>query len=210
MKNITKQNINEAKQKSVWDFSNKILYDLCEKYPEHKKIDHILAKIMIIGRSYAAAIERRKKELQYNNDEFYIQKVGPTIKRGDIRGNVDQWIETLVEFKCPTFDNMEEILVVHGNLMNLFKYITGMEKRSLASKYLHFHKPALFFIFDSRAMKSIRKLVPPQNKTFIKSMNVDLEYTDYCIRCLKLRDEIKRKFNIHLSPRELDKLLLLY
>ena len=70
MKNITKQNIGKAKQKSEWDFSNEILYDLCKNYPEHKNINQILAKILIIGRSYAAAIERRKEYLQYNNDEF--------------------------------------------------------------------------------------------------------------------------------------------
>ena len=123
---------------------------------------------------------------------FDIQIVGPKIKNG----NIDQWIETLVKFKYPTSDNIEEILVAHGKLLKLFKRITGMEKRSLASKYLHFHKPDLFFIFDSRAMKSIRKLVPPQKRTLIKNKDVDLEYADFCRRCLKLRDEIEKRFKL--------------
>jgi len=38
----------------------------------------------------------------------------------------------------------------------LFSKISGLNKRSLASKYLHFHVPELFYISDSRAYDAMR------------------------------------------------------
>lgn len=162
-----------------------------------------MAKIWLIGRSYAAAIERRKKAKEYN-DTFYTEVVGPTIMKSEI----DKWVEALSKFSFPTLDNIENILTVHGSLMKLIKEMTGMEKRSLTSKYLHFHKPNLFFIYDSRAMESIRKLIPPTKTKFTMRSNIDVEYAKFYFRCIKLRDEIKEKFDTHLTPRELDKILL--
>jgi len=75
---ITKYDINRAKRKAGWDFGNNILYDMCAKYPYHKHIDQIVGKIWLIGRSYAAAIERRKNAKEYNED-FYTEVVGPVI-----------------------------------------------------------------------------------------------------------------------------------
>ncbi len=43
---------------------NGILYDMCKKYPRHNNESEIIAKIWIIGRSYAASIERNR-----NRDE---------------------------------------------------------------------------------------------------------------------------------------------
>ena len=200
---ITKHHVKKAKQKSEWDFGNKILYDLCDNYPYHKNIDQIVAKIWLIGRSYAAAIERRKKAKEYN-DTFYTEVVGPTIMKSEI----DQWLETLSKFRFPTLDNIGNILTVHGSLMKLIKEMTGMEKRSLTSKYLHFHKPNLFFIYDSRAINSIRKIIPPTKTKLPMKSNIDVEYAKFCLRCIKLRDEIKEKLEKHLTPRELDKILL--
>jgi hypothetical protein len=200
---ITKHHVNRAIKKSRWDFGNKILYDMCANYPHHKSIDQIVAKIWFIGRSYAAAIERRKNATEYNED-FYTEVVGPVM----MKSGIDQWIAEINRFRFPTLDNIEKILAVHGSLMNLIKKMTGMGKRSLASKYLHFHKPNLFFIYDSRAINSIRKLTPPTKTNLRIRTNIDVEYAKFCLRCIKLRDAIKSKFDTHLSPRELDNLLL--
>jgi len=150
---LTKHHVNRAKKKSRWDLGNKILYDMCANYPYHKSIVQIVAKIWLIGKSYAAAIERRKNAKEYNED-FYTEVVGPVM----MKSGIDQWIAEINRFRFPTLDNIENILAVHGSLMNLIKEMTGMGKRSLASKYLHFHKRNLFFIYDSRAMESIRTL----------------------------------------------------
>jgi len=200
---LTKHHVNKAQKKSRWDLGNKILYDMCSNYPYHKSIEQIVAKMWLIGRAYAAAIERRKKAKEYN-ETFYTDVVGPAIKKSGI----DQWIEEISTFRFPTLNNIENILTVHGSLMNLIKEITRMEKRSLTSKYLHFHKPNLFFIYDSRAMESIRKLIPPSKNKFNIRPNIDMEYAKFCLRSIDLREEIKEKFNTYLTPRELDNILL--
>ena len=53
------------KEETRWDFGNGILYEMCKEYPKHEKEDVIVGKIWLIGRSYAAAIERRKNKDEY-------------------------------------------------------------------------------------------------------------------------------------------------
>ena len=200
---LTKNLINKAKKETGWEFGNKILYDMCRKYPYHLNREHIIAKFWLIGRAYAAAIERRKTANE-SNDIFYTEKVAPVIQKSKI----DEWLKGLNKLKHPTYENIRNILIVHKNLVNLIKELTGMEKRSLSSKYLHFHKPHLFFIHDSRAVSSIRKFTTPAGNKMDFNEDIDIEYAKFFLRCLKLRDEIKTKFDMHLAPRELDNILL--
>jgi len=60
MRQITKEDIEAVRTPWVWDLGNRILYDMCQSYPGHSKDDEIVAKIWLIGRSYAASIERRR------------------------------------------------------------------------------------------------------------------------------------------------------
>lgn len=200
---IRHRDIANAKKKSDWDFGNRILYDMCAKYPYHNRVDQIVAKVWLIGRSYAVAIERRKNVIK-TNDDFYTKIVGPAI----LEAGIDQWIAELNNYRTPTLNNIEYILETHGKLTALLMKITGMEKRSLSSKYLHFHKPNLFYIYDSRAMEAIRKRVSPSKNKIHPNKNIDIEYAKYCLRCIELRDEIKARYKIHMTPREIDKILL--
>ena len=57
----------------------------------------------------------------------------------------------------PDSDGAVVVMVkVHYLTTKLFSKISGLNKRSLASKYLHFHVPELFYIFDSRAYDAMR------------------------------------------------------
>ena len=60
MVELTKEKVNTAIAGNDWDLGNKILYDMCQQYPFHNKSSEVIAKVWLIGRSYAAAIERRK------------------------------------------------------------------------------------------------------------------------------------------------------
>lgn len=200
---LTRKHVDKAKEKSEWDFGNKVLYDLCRKYPFHKNVDQVVGKMWLIGRAYATAIERRKL-VNEDNDTFYTKVVGPAIMGPDL----DKLLNSLNKIRFPTLDNLDQILTVHYNLMSKITEITGMEKRSLVSKYLHFHRPKLFFIYDSRALSSIRKLTEPPRKNFVMNEDIDFEYAKFCIRCIQLRDEIWGKYRTRLSPRQLDNLLL--
>ena len=41
-----------------WSIGNQVLYDLCRRYPYHVVDAEIVATIWLIGRAYAASIER--------------------------------------------------------------------------------------------------------------------------------------------------------
>jgi hypothetical protein len=48
--------------------------------------------------------------------------------------------------------------------MGLFEKLTDKRKRSLASKYLHFHRADLLFIMDSRAVEGMRRVHAPRTR----------------------------------------------
>jgi hypothetical protein len=170
----------------------------------HKKKEEIRAKIILIGRSYAAAIERRKIVRKISSDRFFTHKVVPKI----IKSGIDKWLKSLSTLRKPTASNAEKILAVHGEVLNLFYKITRMEKRSLASKYLHFHYPRLFFLYDSRAVKSIRSVTDPIGKECKFKKKIDNEYGRFYMRCLDLQMQIKAECDVDISPRQLDNFLL--
>jgi hypothetical protein len=60
-----------------WQLGNEVLYRLCEEHPRHDSDDSIIAKFWLIGRAYAAAVERRKKSRD-NDKEFYVHPVHVT------------------------------------------------------------------------------------------------------------------------------------
>ncbi len=202
IRSIAKSEIEEALTNKVGDLGNQVLYDLCSEHPFHKTDQEIVAKVWLIGRSYAAAIERCKnKSLNSPGDVFYEKVVAPKIRNSEIDG----WL-TLLKSE-PTPKNAIEI---HYKLMALFREISGHQNRSLASKYLHFHQPDLFFIFDSRSMAAIRKITPRTHKqpSNLSTNETDKDYANFYSRCLWLQENLQTQFGSKLSPREIDKILL--
>jgi|ERR1035437_1330590 hypothetical protein len=198
---ITKGDIEKALANTAWDLGNQVLYDLCSEHPLHKTPQEILAKIWLIGRSYAAALERRKnKSSDSLGDLFYEDKAAPEIKKSPIDG----WLELLKSDSTP-----EAAIETHSKLTKLFFKISELEKRSLASKYLHFHRQDLFFIYDSRVMSAIRSVTPGNGQlpTLVVEES-DKEYMSFYRRCLWLQGDLEKKFGCKLSPRQLDKILL--
>jgi hypothetical protein len=198
---ITEKEVVSARQASVWYLGNQTLYNLCRKHPRHTKADEIIAKVWLIGRSYAASIERRRNADKFG-DAFYEKTVAPIMKDSGI----DEWLASLSNDKSIGSPNT---LVIHKKLMDLFASITGLEKRSLASKYLHFHKPNAFFIYDSRARQAITKITPRRNGLpEIPAADYDPEYKTFVRRCVWLRREIYSNHGVVMKPREIDQLLL--
>ena len=195
--------IRAACSPSPWDLGNKVLYDLCKKKALHKDAPTVIAKVWLIGRAYAAAIERRRgKEGQ--NDNFYIKTVAPRI----IRSDIDKWIESAAEHSSPSEKSFNTILLVHAAVTGLFAEISGLEKRSLASKYLHFHLPKLFYIYDTRAVASMRHLSALVGRARGSNNGWDNEYRKFAAKCLRLQEHLKDKYMVSLTPRQIDNLLL--
>jgi hypothetical protein len=196
---ITKKDVTSAQVGTVWDKGNRALYCLCQTYPKHTEIDEIIAKVWLIGRAYAASIERRTANTE-QNDTFYVDNVAVKMQAADI----DAWLQGLSNAEA---DQGFTAVAVHKKLMDLFKKISGLDKRSLASKYLHFHRPDTFFIYDSRAEGASRK-VTPRLKPIRGADNCDVEYRNFMRRCLWLHEHIKKEHGVTLTPREIDNVLL--
>jgi hypothetical protein len=200
---LTSEFVESALLEKVWDVGNRVIYDMCAANREHVRDDVIIAKIWLIGRTYAAAIERRRDKGDAIGDAFYETKVGPQIRDSDI----DKWFEALDN---GSNEDMALNLETHKRVLDLFTKISGLEKRSLASKYLHFHFPLRFYIYDSRACTVISALTKPIGKRLPSLREHDDVYARFSLRCRDLNERIDSLAGRHLSTREFDKVLLAY
>jgi hypothetical protein len=203
----TVEQTNSAKQIRVWDFGNAILYDLCQKNFRHVEDDKIVAKVLFIGRIYAAAVERRRNKKEGINDDFYTDTIAPTFRNSEL----DDLLNELSKYKELSVDSISSVLEVHSYLTNLLKRITDLEKRSFSSKYLHFHLPDLFFIYDSRAVIALRQFtsqVPKDLQKFIDIANADTEYAKFFIKCFDMKRSIQDQYHTHITNRQLDNILI--
>lgn len=207
--------------KKMWCLENQILYDLCENHPGHKNDNEIIAKICLIGRAYAAAIERRKNANEKDEVDFYT-KVVKIIKDA----NFDKAFKELDKKEDGVFEK-------YFTVLKAFHQISGMNKISLASKYLHFHFPNEYYIYDSRAASSIGKLIRYLNDKGAKIKTKDysvndkwkkesyfleepdgqkknrlIEYIHFYNKASVCVNKIKELFAYDLCPRDLDSLLL--
>lgn len=206
LQQITKDELENALNPTPWDLGNNVLYELCKSHPYHEDEATIIAKIWLIGRSYAASIERHKNK-KNASDDFYESVVAPKIKCSKID-------EIISEFSCEEIDidNMISTAVyAHKKVMDIFHQISKQNHRSLVSKYLHFHCPNVFFIYDSRAQVAITKLTPDCRSSEIVKIslsNVDEDYYKFYLRVNWLRQNINEKFSKNLTPRQIDNILL--
>lgn len=205
---ITREHMEHAwsDEDDIWSFGKQILYDLCSKYPEHTDPKVITAKIWLIGRSHAAAIERRKSEGKEKEDvdTFYEKDVVPTLMSSEI----DAKIRHLRKYQQVEDQSLEDILKTHKYLVICFHQLTGQNNRSLASKYLHFHLPNLFYIYDSWAEGGFRILKPRYRTSRRIPECVDETYARFVLKLLDLTEEVQQDWNHRLAPRQIDRLLL--
>ena len=202
--------IKQCQKSNPWTFGNNVLYRLCSENPKHIKDDIIIAKVWLIGRSYAAAIERGRSNALENNvssEEFQTVLVVDAFKNSDIDSRLG------VLAKRPlSYETAPLALEAHNMIMLRIHTITGLEKRSLCSKYLHFHLPGHFFLYDSRATQAIGKYVsriPPEFKPRTENGKFDNVYSNFFYKALVLRENIYQEYGILMTPRQIDNLLLL-
>ena len=188
-----------------WRLGNQVLYDLCRTYRRHDEDAEIIAKVWLIGRAYSASIERGRGQAssaQLSNDRFYSDEVPKALRSCGL----DTKLSALRKRKEPDEFSSAAALDAQTCLLATFRRLTNKEKRSLASKYLHFHCPQSVFIYDSRALASIRACrVEPVRLEF---ESADREYARFVGAALALRNRVLEQFDTALTPRQLDRLLL--
>jgi len=198
----------EANEKyDFWNIGNQVLYDMCKKYPYHKDKAEIIAKVWLIGRSYAASIERNKNNRNIS-DDFYSDKVAPQFKKnhtfdGDVSG-----LKKLKE------GNIGIVLETHKKVVDFIREITGGDHRAFVSKYLHFHFPNLFFIYDSRVAGIIHSVFcrigrsqQDVNRLLPELKKCDKIYARFFIKCFYFW-EFCEKEKLPLNLRQIDSFLI--
>ena len=133
--------------KDCGGYGNQVLYRMCREQPHHTDIDVISGKIWLIGRAYAVPIERRAGALGGEAREAGMDLhafIAPKIASSPL----DEWLASVADVRMVSLDNLRSVLLVHFRFVHLMKKLTGLERRSFASKYLHFHQPSAFFIYD--------------------------------------------------------------
>jgi hypothetical protein len=73
---LEREFVTRAIDDPTWDIGNRALYALCREFPRHERAPEIVAKVWLIGRSYAAAIERGQQS-DLLGDDFYTEVVAP-------------------------------------------------------------------------------------------------------------------------------------
>lgn len=187
------------------NYKNRVLYRMCQKEPRHTDEDVIAGKLLLIGRAYSAAIERGSGHAG-NVDKFY-EKVAGKIVRSDL----DEWLSK-VPNRIVTEKTLPSVLAAHFRFVKFLKKHTARARLSFAAKYLHFHRPDAFFIYDSRAVEEIKTRITRRRcKPPSICADYDPENADFVLRCMEYRDKIAIGCaGSLLTPRQLDRKLLGY
>lgn len=187
---------------------NGILYDMCARYPYHDNESEIIAKVWLIGRAYAASIERNKNKDNIS-DDFYADIVAPKFKN-----HFDKLLLKIRNISTVKEDDIGAILKTHKKVVDFIYEITKDNKRSFTSKYLHFHFPSLFFIYDSRVARVINKIfkeiggTQKDVKRLTDSLReYDSAYANFFVRCFYFWKFCEKERN-HLDIRQIDSFLI--
>ncbi len=183
-------------------YGNYVLYRMCAEQPMHTNVQIVGDKIWIIGTSYACDVRRGAGELN-TKDENFLYKIARTI----CKESVDEWLKSVRDINDQelTMANIEHSLKCHKQVMSLLMDLTRLNRRSFVSKYLHFHVPNAFFIYDSTAHKKVWEETKGMTISNKRPRGYDNVYADFCIRCLYYRDEVLKE---KISPRAIDMKLL--
>ena len=187
----------------VWHAGDQALYRLCEVHPDHSSVQGTVAKLWLIGRSYAAALERSRAPGSKTGAALY--EVAASSLR---ESSLDTYVATLRAIRSLDANNVPLLLKTHAHLVGLLKPHTGDDKRSLASKYLHFHAPEAVPIYDAVSERACRTLLGPwRPERATPSASCDPQYRLHVLRILELRSRLEGAHNVLLTPRQMDRVL---
>lgn len=191
-----------------WGAVDEVLYRLCREHPDHGDRRWTTAKVALIGRAYSAGLERRvsppKGQQAIVVIADYCEHHG---------AEIDEILAGLRPIKEPlSLQDMETMVAVHGRLTELFVGVTtdGKSPRSFASKYLHFHNPAVP-IYDSYALAGIVRLVrwdASEIPFACPSHGDDVPdgYYQFCVRFWRLLEACRRA-GLKVTVKSLDNYL---
>lgn len=174
-----------------WALENEILYKMCKDHYFHKDISTINAKVWIIGRTYATGIERMISSSGAQGDS--LGKLAKHLYKNCT--TLDSIFNRLLTITEPlTIAKLKVIVVEHGKFVRLLAKILreNQSARSFASKYIHFHCPAVP-IYDRYASGELRRICRWENsyEAFELPKGADEEYYYFAMRFWRLYKKFK-------------------
>ena len=191
----------------TWRATDATLYDLCQRHPGHGDQAGVNAKLWIIGRTYATGIERKipsngRQGGSMSQLAEHLLKHAQQID--DLFARLRQLEEPLEPAKLRT------IIDIHGQYIALLQPVLrrNQSPRSFASKYMHFHCPAVPII-DTYADWSLRKHLRWQDSFCIFKLPADADeyYAWYVLRFWQLYQQASAA-GLQPSVKHLDYYLL--
>ena len=169
-----------------WRATDEALYDLCRRHPGHADPAGVNAKLWIIGRTYATGIER-KIPTNSKQGGSMSQLAAHLRKRARQVDDLFDRLRRLTEPLDP--DRLRTILNLHGRFIALVQPVVrrNQSPRSFASKYMHFHCPAVPII-DTYADAACRRMARWQKsfRLFAPPKGADEYYARYVFRFWQL------------------------
>ena len=112
---ITKQDIHRATNERLdpWAVSDRLLYGLCRQYPDHQDAKGVTAKMLLIGRAYAATAERGRSggsTAESSGDEFYVRDLPRALRKS----GVDTSLRSLRGLRTITDQNVSHVVQAHS------------------------------------------------------------------------------------------------
>ncbi|WP_312151795.1 hypothetical protein [Pseudomonas sp.] len=185
--------------------ANRMLYQFVRDNPSNTDVGQIASKMLIIGRSLAASVERRRVRGEQMSTASFYHKVA-----GLISGSmVDELLQLLPEDEAISNSVITDVVRVHAHLCEVITSVTGLDCSSFASKYLHFHRPNHFPMMDSRAREALSWVADEEEWVFaFTTARSAKNYRDY----VNIYLDAKRLFEVDLgrplSLRQMDNILL--
>ena len=188
---LTHEFITEALAGSSLEPRMRALYELCFMQRHHFSDGIVADKLRILVRLCA----ERGIRIESFSPEYFAHCLS--------RAEVDRWFGRLASAEQL---DVALVLELHKRMMNVFDALPEADARSLVSKYLHFHFPDLFFIFDSRVEAASMKLGKGEFG-YLALTDHDPTYGRFYVCCRRLVDKLVSVVGRRLSPLELDRVL---
>lgn len=194
---------------AVWEPYNAVLYRMFMEWPNHERLDHVVAKVGLLSRAYAAGLERHGTADGYG--AIFDVATAMVANAPEVDGLFKGVRELAATEGGLTLRLLHRLIEVHGRLVCIVGAALRDEHRasSFVSKYCHF-QVSWFPIYDSRARSTLEAWYPlygGRNRHIIAIANADPKYLAFCNRFLSLWNDVSA-VGLSISVRRLDQYLL--
>lgn len=191
-----------------WRRLDEVLYRVCQEEGDHTDRGVVNARVGSVGRVYATGIERQIPSAEQKGSALGILAAHLESHHTDVDGLIAD-VQALGEPHTP--ETLEVAVSRHGQLARIIAQISRrkMLPHSFASKYLHFHAPAVP-IYDSVVRNEIERRTGRWRRSYERfplPADCDAAYHRFALRFFVLYEGI-REAGEHVTTKLLDHYLV--